>query len=258
MLIGGAEDKFEQKFILRTFFELSGSRQANISILPSASENQDSGAIYQQIFTEMGARVVRVLPLFNHDEADLPEVARELAASTGIFMTGGDQSKIVHILHGTDSLRAILTAYERGATIAGTSAGAAALSDPMIASGARGSLPRSGMAKIAQGLGLTRSLLVDQHFHQRERVGRLIAAVMSFPNMLGVGVDEDTAAVVTNGQLSVIGRGTVTLVDTSHLQSVNLGTTPDRSPLAFSNLMLHTLVHGGRFDVHRRAVIVKE
>lgn len=258
MFIGGAEDKFEQKVILRMFVQLSGGQRARISILPSASENQESGAIYQQIFGELGARVVRVLPLFNREEADLPDVAKELASSTGIFMTGGDQSKIVQVLHGTNALQAIKTAYGRGAVIAGTSAGAAALSDPMIASGARGSLPRSGMAKIAQGLGLTRSLLIDQHFHQRERIGRLIAAVISFPHMLGVGVDEDTAAVVSDGQLSVIGRGTVTLIDTSQVQSVNLGTTPDRSPLAFANLRLHTLVHGGRFDLHRRQVIFKE
>lgn len=257
MLIGGSEDKFEQKFILKTFFEQSGGRRARLSILPSASENQESGAIYQQIFTDLGARVVRVIPLFNREEADLPEVAKELANSTGIFLTGGDQSKIVHILHGTASLRAIVTVYEKGATIAGTSAGAAALSDPMIAGGLRGSLPRSGMVKLAQGLGLTTSLLIDQHFHQRDRLGRLLTAIMSFPHMLGIGVDEDTAAIVTpDGQASVIGRGTVTIVDTSHLQSVNLATTPDRSPLAFSNLLLHTLVHGGRFDLNKRAVIM--
>lgn len=255
MFIGGSEDKFEQKFILRTFFHQSGGSRARLSILPSASENQESGAIYQQIFTKLGARVVRVIPLFNHDEANRPEVAKDLAAATGIFLTGGDQSKIVRILRGTASWRAIMTAYEQGATVAGTSAGAAALSDPMIAGGARGSLPRSGMVKLAQGLGLTTSLLIDQHFHQRDRLGRLLAAVISFPHMLGVGVDEDTAAIVTpDGQLSVIGRGTVTIVDTSRVQSVNLATTPDRSPLAFANLVLHTLVHGGRFDLHKRAV----
>jgi len=259
MLIGGAEDKFEQKFILKTFFEQSGRRRARLSVLPSASENQDSGAIYQQIFTDWGARSVRVISLFNREEADLPEVAKELATSTGIFLTGGDQSKIVNILHGTASLRAIVAAYEKGATIAGTSAGAAALSDPVIGGGKSGSLPRSGMVKLAQGLGLTRSLLIDQHFHQRNRLGRLLTAVMSFPQMLGVGVDEDTAALVTpDDQLTVIGRGTVTIVDTSHLQSVNLATTPDRSPLAFSNLVLHTMVHGGRFDLNTRAVMIKE
>jgi cyanophycinase len=258
MMIGGAEDKFEQKFILRSFFDLAGGKRARIIILPSASEHTDSGAVYHQIFSDFGARSVQVIPLFNSEEANLPEVARDLAASTGVFMTGGDQSKIVHVLQGSASLMAIMSVFDNGAVIAGTSAGAAALCDPMIASGSRGSLPRSGMVKIGQGLGLTRSLLIDQHFRQRDRLGRLLTAIMSFPDKLGVGVDEDTAAIVVDGHLEVVGRGTVTIVDSSHLHSNHLGTTPDQSPLAFSHLVLHTLVHGGRFDLVRRTVVPEE
>ena len=259
MLIGGAEDKFEQKFLLKTFFERSGGPRARLTILPSASESADSGAIYHQIFTDFGAKSVRVLPLFNREEANLSEVARELAASKGIFLTGGDQSKIVSILQDTASHRAIRSAYERGALISGTSAGAAAMSDPMIASGLVGSLARSGMVKLARGLGLTQKLLIDQHFHQRNRLGRLLTAVMSYPHMLGVGVDEDTAAMVApEGVLSVIGRGTVTVVDPSGLKSANLATTPDKSPLPFSHMVLHTLVNGGRFDLNKRAMITEE
>jgi cyanophycinase len=241
MLIGGAEDKFEQKFLLKSFFECSGGGKSRLTILPSASESADSGAIYHQIFTEFGAEAVRVLPLFNREEANLPEVARELAASTGIFLTGGDQSKIVRILHDTASHRAIKTAYQKGACISGTSAGAAAMSDPMIASGLVGTLARSGMVKLGQGLGLSETLIIDQHFHQRNRFGRLLTAVMSYPHMLGVGVDEDTAAMVTpEGRLSVIGRGTVTVLDPSGLKSINLATAPDKSPLPFSHMVLHT------------------
>jgi cyanophycinase len=174
-------------------------------------------------------------------------------------MTGGDQSKIVGILHATAALAAIKTAYDNGATIGGTSAGAAAMSNPMIASGLVGSLARSGMVKLQQGLGLTESLLIDQHFHQRNRLGRLLTAAMSYPRMLGVGVDEDTAALVTHdGFLSVIGRGTVTVIDASEMQSVDLAITPDKSPLAFSRMVMHTLVHGGRFDLNKRAVISEE
>ena len=259
MLIGGAEDKFEQKFLLKTFFERSGGSGARLTILPSASESADSGAIYHQIFTDFGARRVKVLPLFNREEANLPEVARELAQSKGIFLTGGDQSKIVRILQETASHRAILAAHQKGALISGTSAGAAAMSNPMIASGLVGSLARSGMVKLAQGLGLTETLLIDQHFHQRNRLGRLLTAVMSYPTMLGVGVDEDTAAMVTpDGVLSVIGRGTVTVVDPSGLKSVDLATAPDKSPLPFSHMVLHTFVHGGRFDLKKKTIITGE
>jgi cyanophycinase len=259
MLIGGAEDKFEQKFLLKTFFERSGGPGARLTILPSASELADSGTIYHQIFTDFGARHVRVLPLFNREEANLSEVARELATSKGIFLTGGDQSKIVRILQDTASHRAILAAYERGAVISGTSAGAAAMSNPMIVSGLVGSLARSGMVKLGQGLGLTEKLLIDQHFHQRNRLGRLLTAVMSYPHMLGIGVDEDTAAIVRpDGALSVIGRGTVTIVDPSGLKSVNLATAPDKSALPFSHMVLHTLTHGGCFDLNKKTIIPEE
>jgi cyanophycinase len=256
MLIGGAEDKFEQKFLLKNFFESSGGRHARIAILPSASESEDSGAVYHQIFADFGAQSVQLFPLFKRDEAELPDVARDIEKATGIFMTGGDQSKIVSILHATAALAAIKHAYDNGATIGGTSAGAAAMSNPMIASGLVGSLARSGMVKLQEGLGLTESLLIDQHFHQRNRLGRLLTAVMSYPSMLGVGVDEDTAALITHeGVLSVIGRGTVTILDASEAHSVNLAITPDKSPLAFCRMMLHTLVHGGRFDLNKRTVI---
>ncbi len=258
MLIGGAEDKFEQKYLLKNFFDISGGRRARLLILPSASEYEDSGVVYQQVFTEFGARSVRILPVFNRNEADLPDVAKELAKATGIFMTGGDQSKIVSILHGTASLRAIVTAYERGATIGGTSAGASAMSDPMIAGGLGGQLARSRLVKLGQGLGLTTSLIVDQHFQQRKRLGRLLTAVLTYPQMIGLGVDEDTAALVKDEQVSVIGRGTVTIVDASEAQSANLATISDKSPIAFSGMVLHTLVHGGRFDINKRQIISKE
>jgi cyanophycinase len=259
MLIGGAEDKFEAKYLLKVFFDACGGRRSSICILPSASEFEDSGSIYHQIFTEFGARYVQNLPLFNRSDADLPDVARELSKATGIFMTGGDQNKIVGILHGTAALRAIQTAYAQGATVAGTSAGASAMSDPMIGGGLVGSLARSGMVKLHGGLGLTTTLIVDQHFHQRNRLGRLLTAVMSYPKMLGVGVDEDTAAMVTaEERLSVIGRGTVTIVDPHAVHSPNLAIAPDKSPIPFSNMALHTLVHGGRFDLKKRTMIAEE
>jgi cyanophycinase len=256
MLIGGAEDKFEQKYLLKNFFESSGANKARIAILPSASESEESGAVYHRIFTDFGAQSVQLFPLFKRDEAELIDVAKDIESATGIFMTGGDQSKIVSILHATASLAAIKSAYDRGATIGGTSAGAAAMSNPMIASGLVGSLARSGMVRLQEGLGLTETLLIDQHFHQRNRLGRLMTAVMSFPKMLGIGVDEDTAALITHDEvLSVIGRGTVTIVDASEAHSANLATTPDKSPLAFCRMVLHTLVHGGRFDLNKRTVI---
>lgn len=260
MLIGGSVDQHQEKFILRSFREYSGGPKARITILPSGSSLDEAGTEYQEVFEDFGVEWVKVLPLFSHDDASSQEMARDIANSTGIFLTGGDQSKIVRILKGTPALEAIWNAYEtRGAVIAGTSAGAAALSSPMIASGSKGSLPRSAMAKLSDGLGFTRYLLIDQHFHQRDRLGRLIAASMSYPHMLGVGVDEDTAAIVTpDDRLQVIGRGTVTIVDACQALSFNPNTTPSGSPLAFSELTLHMLIPGGEFDLNKRTIIPKE
>ncbi|MEW6729966.1 MAG: cyanophycinase [Acidobacteriota bacterium] len=257
LVIGGAEDKYEEKYILTRFFELSGGKRANIAILPTASQDERTGTAYQKIFMDFGARSVQVLPLFQREDAD--ELAtRILENASGIFLTGGDQNKILAVLHGSEALTAIQKAHTRGTVIGGTSAGAAALSDPMIAGGSRGSLARSGMAKIAPGLGIAKSLIIDQHFHQRERLGRLLYAVILHPKLIGLGVDEDTAAIIyPNGDIDVIGRGTVTIVDGSKLKMFNPASVPDKSPIVFSNMKLHTLTHGGRFSLKTKSLILE-
>jgi cyanophycinase len=258
IVIGGAEDRFEEKFILNRFFELAGGKHSQIAILPTASQDERTGTAYQGIFNDFGAHSVEVVPLFQHEDADEPAAAEILEQATGIFLTGGDQNKILSVLHGTEAMRAIQRAHSKGAVIGGTSAGAAALSDPMIAGGSRGSLPRSGMAKIAPGLGLARPFIVDQHFHQRERLGRLLYAVMLHPKLMGLGVDEDTAAIIySNDEIEVIGRGTVTIVDGSKLKMFNPASVPDKSPMVFSNMVLHTLTHGGKFSIKTKTLILE-
>jgi cyanophycinase len=258
IVIGGAEDRFEEKFILYRFFEMAGSKKAHIAILPTASQDERTGTAYHGIFTDFGARSVEVLPLFKHEDADEPGTVHILENATGIFLTGGDQNKILAVLYGTEALRAIVRAHAKGAVIAGTSAGAAALSDPMIAGGGRGSLPRSGMAKIEPGLGLARRFIIDQHFHQRERLGRLLYAVMLHPKLMGLGVDEDTAAIIELGEnIEVIGRGTVTIIDGSKLKMFNPASVPDKSPMAFSNMVFHTLTHGGKFSIKTKSLLLE-
>jgi len=256
--IGGAEDKFEEKYILNRFFEFSGGKQARIAILPSASEDEQTGTAYHSIFSSFGAKSVDILALFHHDDAYNSTAVKVLEQATGIFLTGGDQNKITAVLSDTPALEAIQKAHLNGAVIGGTSAGAAALSDPMIGGGSRGSLARSGMAKIAPGLGLAKALIVDQHFHQRERLGRLIYAVMLNSHLVGVGVDEDTAAIIhPNEQIEVIGRGTVTIVDGRKVQMYNPASVPDKSPLVFSNIVLHTLTHGNKFSLKTNSLIIE-
>jgi cyanophycinase len=258
MAIGGAEDKFEEKYILKRFFELSGAKQARIVILPSASQDEGTGPAYHAIFSGFGAKSVDVLALFHPDDSHDESAIEILEQATGIFLTGGDQNKITAVLCNTPAIYAIEKAYQNGAVIGGTSAGAAALSDPMIGGGSRGSLARSGMAKIAPGLGLAKSFLVDQHFHQRERLGRLLYAVMLNSHLVGVGVDEDTAAIIyPNQEIEVIGRGTVTVVDARKVKMFNPASVPDKSPMVFSNIVLHTLTHGNKFSLKTSSLILE-
>lgn len=259
MAIGGAEDRYEEKFILNHFYTLAGGKKSKIAVLPSASADERTGAAYHRIFSDFGAAKVEVLPLFKRDDADDDGVVKTLQRATGIFMTGGDQNKIMAVLESSRALDAIVAAHERGAVVGGTSAGAAALSNPMIAGGVRGSMARSGMAKIASGLGLAKGFIVDQHFNQRERLGRLLYAVMLHPQSLGIGVDEDTAAIIKPDldEVEVIGRGTVTIVDGTQVKMFNLASVPDKSPIVYSGIVLHSFTHGSRFSIKTRTLVME-
>ncbi|MCS6884533.1 MAG: cyanophycinase [Acidobacteriota bacterium] len=256
--IGGAEDRYEEKFILNKFFQLAGGKQARVVILPSASSDERTGSTYQRIFREFGAASVEVLPLFRREDAEDPAVAEQLKAASGIFMTGGDQNRIMAVLESTQALDAIVEANGRGTVVGGTSAGAAALSNPMIAGGMRGSLARSGMTRISTGIGLARGFIIDQHFSQRERLGRLLYAVILHPECLGLGVDEDTAAIIklAEGEVEVIGRGTVTIVDGSSVKMFNPASVPDKSPIVYSGMLLHSFTHGCRFSIKDRTLVM--
>lgn len=259
MAIGGAEDRYEEKFILNRFYTLAGGKKSKIVVLPSASADERTGAMYHGIFSDFGAAKVEVLPLFKREDADSDAVVKTLRNATGIFMTGGDQNKIMAVLEASRALDAIVAANKRGAVVGGTSAGAAALSNPMIAGGLRGSMARSGMAKIANGLGLATGFIVDQHFNQRERLGRLLYAVMLHPQYLGIGVDEDTAAIIKLdlGEVEVIGRGTVTIVDGTQVKMFNPASVPDKSPMVYSGMILHSFTHGSRFSINTRTLVME-
>ncbi len=179
----------------------------------------------------------------------------ELSGVTGVFMTGGNQSTLTGALAGTPFGTALLAAHAGGAVIAGTSAGASAQSDHMVAFGAEGGTPKLRMVAMSAGLGLIRGVVVDQHFEQRNRFGRLLTLVAHSPQLLGLGVDEDTAAVVTEGRyLEVIGRGAVSIFDGSAATS-NVDTARGSQPLLLSGVIVHSLPSGARFDLATRALL---
>lgn len=257
VLIGGAEDKVYSKLILQHFFHLSGGKGSRIVVLPTASNFPDVGELYCQIFADWGASAT-VLSIENRADADSQENARLLKGATGIFLTGGDQLKITSVLGGTKVAEMLFRAYfDRGLALGGTSAGAAAMSSHMIITGHQGSIPRKGMVKMAPGLGLLDWVIIDQHFAQRERIGRLLSAIAHNPALLGIGLDEDTAIVVSpNRTFKVIGSGTVTIVDGSNIQYTNIYQITTVKPVVLVNVTLHVLAEGFQYNFQKRKILL--
>ncbi len=254
MLIGGAEDKLGNRAILRRFVELSGGPAARIAIIAAASEIYGVvSQTYQRIFGELGVADVRVLEIYDRAQCADPNALEPLNEATGMFLTGGNQLKLMTIIGGTPAATRIRRVYRNGCVVAGTSAGASAVCQHMMAYGSSGTTPRKAMMHFAPGLGLITRLLVDQHFGARGRTGRLITAIAHNPYLLGVGLDEDTAIEVdAKRMMRVFGRGSVMVVDGSGSEYNNIHRLPDNAPLAMFDLRLHILTHGHGFDITKR------
>ena len=253
IVIGGAEDKVRDRVILSRFIALAGGEDATIAVISTASSlGLEAGQRYRQVFMELGAREVHTLHAVTRPQANDEAAVRVVQDATGIFMTGGNQLRLASTLGGTRLADAILDRFRLGAVVAGTSAGASAMSSHMIAFGASGATPKQRMAQIAAGLGVLPGVIIDQHFQQRNRLGRLLSLIAQNPSLLGLGVDEDTAGVVgPDHVLEVIGRGSVTIIDgaASETDAWEVG---GHRPLMISNVVLHSLPAGYRFDLRRR------
>ncbi len=255
MAIGGAEDKFRDRVILSRFVEMAGGPSARIVILPTASSLPGAGQLYETVFTELGAESATILTIDTRDDADDDGLVELVQDSTGIFLTGGNQMKLNAIVNGTRASHIVRERNHAGAIIAGTSAGASILSTHMVAYGASGPVPRMRMAQMVAGFGLVPDVIVDQHFRQRDRIGRLLALVALSPSLLGLGVDEDTAALFdASGVLEVIGRNSVTIVDGSHMYS-DVFRVKGHGAITVSNAILHILTPGHRFDLKTRRLL---
>jgi cyanophycinase len=255
MAIGGAEDKVHQRLILRRFVQEAGGPDANIVVLATASEVPDKGDRYAELFYGMEAGAVEVLRVQNREDA--VEAEREmhdaLEAATGFFMTGGSQLRISSALGGTALAATMRRRHAEGMVVAGTSAGAAVISRHMISMGESGGTPRRRLVQMAQGLGFAPDLVIDQHFRRRDRMGRLLTALSYNPEPLGVGVDEDTAAIIdAGGVMTVLGSGAVTVVDASALRFTDSHAVHRGQPVAMLGLKVDFLTSGCRYDVRRR------
>jgi cyanophycinase len=253
--IGGAEDKVRERLILRHFVEACGGPDANIVILATASELPETGERYADLFYQLEADGVEVLRVRTREDAlgADDETLDLLEYATGLFMTGGSQLRITSALGGTRLAETIVRRHRAGMVVAGTSAGAAALSEHMISMGDSGGTPRRRLVQMAKGLGLAPNLVIDQHFRRRDRLGRLLTALSYNPEPLGLGIDEDTAAVIDgDGVLRVLGSGAVTVVDAAGLRYSNSDGVELAQPIAMLGLKLDFLTTGCRYDLGRR------
>jgi len=251
--IGGAEDKLGKRTVLKRFVALAGGEDARIAVIPTASSlGPEVIEVYDALFRSLGAREVVPARPETREEAEDPDLVKRLDDVTGIFMTGGNQLKLSAIVNGTAFGEAIMAAHQRGVVVAGTSAGASIQSSHMVAFGSGGSTPKQRMTQLAAGLGLIRDVVIDQHFGQRNRYGRLLMLVAQSPGLLGIGVDEDTGAVMTQEDgheiLRVVGRGVVTIFDGRNIVS-NAHEARRAAPLLASGVVMHVLPEGSVFDL---------
>ena len=220
MIIGGAEDKLRRRTILTDFVAVAGGADARIVVIPTASSlGGEVVEVYDALFRKLGAGEVTACRPESREDAHDPDLVKLVDEATAVFMTGGNQLKLSAVICGTPVGDAVVRAHQRGAVVGGTSAGASIQSSHMVAFGPGGATPKQRMTQVAAGLGLLDTTVIDQHFDQRNRYGRLLMIVSQSPQLLGIGVDEDTCATVTHEDghevLRVSGRGAVTILDPS-------------------------------------------
>jgi cyanophycinase len=251
--IGGAENKENDRRILSRFVEVSGGDDADVVVIPTASKLHETGARYEAIFRELGAKRVTVMDFDTRRDCQEPNRLQRIEEATGIFFTGGNQLRLTALLGGTPVAQLIRKRNASGVTVGGTSAGASILSEHMIAFGDEGPSVISGSVRLAPGLGLTNRFVIDQHFRERDRLGRLITALAYNPFAIGIGLDEDTAAFIgPDDVLEVEGTGGATVVDASEVTFSSMHDVSEGQPVAILGLKVHILVAGATFNLATR------
>jgi len=251
--IGGAENKENDRHILERFVRVSGGAEADVVVIPTASRVHETGPRYEQLFREIGAARVTVMDFDTRRDCHEPGRLQRLEEASGIFFTGGNQLRLTTLLGGTPVAKLIRTRNAHGVTVGGTSAGASILSEHMIAFGDEGSSVISGSVRLAPGLGLTNRFIIDQHFRQRDRLGRLLTALAYNPFAVGIGLDEDTAAFIGPDEtVEVEGSGGVTIVDAADVSHSSIDAFTEGQPVCMLGLKMHILVAGATFNLHTR------
>jgi cyanophycinase len=254
VIVGGGEAKEGDAPVLARVVHLAGGSAARILVCTVASEEPDAAAApYLRAFPRLGAAEAAPLHIPDRRAACSLSALRRVRAATALFFAGGDQIRITALLGGTPLERVLRRRFAaEGLLVAGTSAGASAVSSTMVVGGEAEVAPQMNAVRLAPGLGLLPGVVVDQHFAQRGRIGRLLAALACNPRPLGLGLDEDTAAVIRGGYLRVLGSGAATICDGRRSAFTNVSDTSPGQPLALAGVLLHVLPAGYGFDLRRR------
>ncbi|WP_435101295.1 cyanophycinase [Arhodomonas sp. AD133] len=258
--IGGAEDKTSELEVLTRVFTLAPEGEEEITLIATASgEPEEVLPVYQAAFDRLGADRVHALDIRERQDAANARNVRLVQTSGCIFFTGGDQLRLTNVLGGSPMLGAIRERLDAGAVVAGTSAGAMALTATMIYDGAAADALHKGAVKMTAGLGLVDGLIIDSHFLERGRFTRLMEVGATNPEHLGVGLGEDAAVIVhANGTLEAVGPGHVIIIDSRGMASSNVAELSMGEPVAVENMVMHALISGHGFDVGARRYLVPD
>lgn len=259
MAIGGGEDKEGDREILKEFVRLARGARARVVVMTVATDEPlEAGREYRDVFRRLGVDDVKVVDVSARADAKAEEALKALGAATGIFFTGGDQLHITTLLGGTVMHEVLKERFEKGVVLGGTSAGASMMSNSMFIRGSSDETPRFGGMEVGPGMDFLTGAVIDTHFSERGRIGRLLTAVAHFPQDVGLGIDENTAFVVEGTEFRVLGAGAVTVVDAGDITFTNLPDISEDEALALYNVKLHVLPAGHRFDLEGRCPVIEE
>ena len=257
MAIGGGEDKQGDCVILKEFVRLAGGDKAQIVVMTTATEfPEEVGAEYIDVFKRLGVKKVQAIDVSERSDSMKQESIEAVEKAMGLFFTGGNQLHITSLMGGTELLETIQERYEKDLIVAGTSAGAAMMGNSMIVSGDSNENPRSGCVEIAPGTDLVIGCLIDTHFSQRGRHGRLLTAIAHYPQDIGFGVDENTAMIVDKDGFTVLGEGAVTVIDGGSMSYTDVPYVERGSSLSLADVKIHVLANSYKFDFKTRQMII--
>lgn len=257
VIIGGAEDRDGECQVLREFIRCAGGLNAKIVVMTVATElTREVGDDYIRTFERLGVEEIQIIDTVYREDADAPRALEAIRQATGVFFTGGNQSRITEILKDTEIDRLLHERHAEGLVVGGTSAGAAMMPDMMIVEGDSETNPRVEIVMMGPGMGFLPGVAIDQHFAQRGRIGRLMAAMAQQSISLGLGIDENTAVVVDGDRLRVVGEGAVTVVDMAELSYSNLSEILRDEDLALCNVKVHILPNDYEYDLAAHSPII--